>query len=186
MSTRHDGMWAKPGFTEDLWVWSRPRIHGSTSAPVELEQGCPIQGESTEAGKSSRMHLNTRRPSGRQLGFGDGSMGGGDSYYLGMPINEIHWVGGGLEDRWAVFVLPKVLSPCLLPSISVLLFSNCPLLQDQGRIESELKQTFQSNVTLQLGLRWKKMRWIMQMQHQILFLFENYILFIIDLGRLFF
>lgn len=58
-----------------------------------------------------------------------------------------------LEPPGAVSVLPKDSAQCLLPFLSVLLFCYCLVLQDQGKIESELKQTFQSNVTSGLGLR---------------------------------
>lgn len=60
-----------------------------------------------------------------------------------------HWC---LEPPGAVSVLPKDSAQCLLPFLSVLLFCYCLVLQDQGKIESELKQTFQSNVTSGLGL----------------------------------
>lgn len=159
MSTRHDGMWAKPGFQEDLWVWSRPKVHGDTSIPVELEQGYPIQTEGTVVRKSSRLCLNTQKPSRHQHGFADSTMGGEDICSLGKPINKIHgrWVGeGSLEPQWLVTVLSKISPQCLLPSLSVLLFSNCPVRQDQVRIKSEPKKTFQSNVTSGLGLRWNK------------------------------
>ena len=116
--------------------------------------------------KHPTLCLIPLRPTGLQPDPGDGTMEG-DTGFLGKPINTIH---GGAQSLHEQSVTSHGFIPWLLFSLCVLLFCNSSI-QKSGQHQIWAKGDSPTEYDKRPGI---KMRWLLQVQGQILSLFKTF------------